>query len=72
MTFYEWLIQNSDIIKSLDTLKRTYNMFMISNEPPGVQTTNRTIVDGILKIESEYITYKSLVDMLGEEGFLFV
>lgn len=72
MTFYEWLMQNSDIVKSLDALKQTYNMFVMSDEPPGVQTTNRPIVDGVLKIENEDIARKSLVEMLGEEGFLFV
>jgi hypothetical protein len=72
MTFYEWLVRNSDVVKSLDMLKQTYNMFMMSDEPPGVQTTNRPIVDGILKIENEDIARNSLIDMLGEEGFLFV
>lgn len=72
MTFYEWLMRNSDVVKSLDALKQTYNMFVMSDESPGVQTTNRPIVDGVLKIENEDIARKSLVEMLGEEGFLFV
>jgi hypothetical protein len=72
MTFYEWLMRNSDLVKSLGILKQTYNMFVMNDEPPRVQSTNRPIVDGVLKIENEDIVRKSLVEMLGEEGFLFV
>jgi 5'-3' exonuclease len=71
MSFYEWLLKNSDYIKDDAYLKHIYNMFIVYNKQIGFQTSNKMSMNGNLRIENGDVNRKPLAEMLGESGFVF-
>jgi len=71
MTFYEWLLKNSNYIKDYASLSHIYNMFIVYDKQIGFQTSNKLYLNGNLKIENGDVIRKSLVEMLEESGFVF-
>lgn len=71
MSFYDWLLKNSDYIKDDAHLKHIYNMFIVYNKQIGFQTSNKMLINGKLCIENGNVIRKPLAEMLGESGFVF-
>jgi 5'-3' exonuclease len=61
-TFYEWLLHNSDYIKSPETLRLTYKMFDISRKELTYNYHN----------ENKKINKPHLIQFLAQDGFVFV
>ena len=61
-TFYEWLLHNSDYIKSPDTLNLTYKMFDISRKELTYNYHN----------ENRKINKPHLIQFLAQDGFVFM
>lgn len=70
-TFYEWLIETGDYIKSPVQLSLTYGMFNLSDKKPGFQMSNCETNVNTLNIENGTIMRVALNAILAEEGFLF-
>jgi 5'-3' exonuclease len=64
--FYDWLVDNTDYVSDVYTLKNVYEMFDLSNNHENLKIFDK------IKIANGQIVKRDMKDILEEDGFIFM